>query len=309
MNIVDLIITRALLPMVFAIAFAPLLPGIINRVKAWFAGRRGQPVFQTYYDIIKLLRKSAVFSKTTSEFFRLGPLVAMVSTMFAVFIVPLGPITSVLAFQGDIFLIVFLLALGRFATITAALDTGSSFEGMGASREAFFSSLVEPGIFLCMLGLAKLTGSFSMKSILYGLSAEHWFTHAPTLCLIVVALFIIMLAENARIPVDDPNTHLELTMIHEVMVLDHSGVEFGVITFTSALKLFLGSAIISQVLLPVHTGNTLADVAVRLCAMCVVMGIVGVVESTMARLRMFIVPQMLVGAIILAATGILMLWI
>lgn len=302
-------LTNYILPILLPLVLAPLMPGIINRVKARFAGRQGQPILQTYYDIFKLLRKSAVYSQTTSFIFKLGPVLSLAAVICALFMVPIGGSSTLISFQGDIFLVVYLLGLGRFITIIAALDTGSSFEGMGASREAFFSALVEPAIMISLLGLAKLTGEYSLKGILSNLSALNWYLHAPTLGLIVAALFITLLAENARIPVDDPNTHLELTMIHEVMVLDHSGVDFAAITYGSTLKLWFGAAIISQVLFPFYSSNILANAAIHLLGMCVIAAAIGVVESCMARLRMFVVPQLLVSAVVLASAAILMIWI
>ncbi|MCX7872258.1 MAG: NADH-quinone oxidoreductase subunit H [Verrucomicrobiae bacterium] len=288
---------------------APLLLGIINRVKATFAGRKGQPVLQTYYDIFKLLKKSAVYSLTTSFVFKLGPVLNLAAIFLALTMIPVGPLPPLFSFEGDIFLIIYLVAIGRFATILSALDTGSSFEGMGASREAFFSALAEPAILISLLAVAKLTGSYSLISIVEKISAVDWIAHAPALGLIVVSLFIILLAENARIPVDDPNTHLELTMIHEVMVLDHSGPDFAAITYGAALKLWLCAAIICSILLPIHTGNMFTDLVAWLCGMSIIAVAVGVVESTMGRLRLFVVPQLLVGAVVLAGTGILMILI
>ncbi|MBI3987817.1 MAG: NADH-quinone oxidoreductase subunit H, partial [Lentisphaerae bacterium] len=198
-----------------ALVLAPLLAGVINRTKALFAGRRGQPLLQLYRDLFKLLRKGAVYSRTTTWIFRAGPVVGLAAVLTTLLVVPFAGKPAVLAFPGDLVLFAGLLGLMRFVTVLAALDTGSSFEGMGASREVQFSALAEPALFLGLATLARQTGSFSLSDLFmtgHAMPPEFW--------LVAAAFLVIFLCENARIPFDDPNTHLELTMIHEVMVLD-----------------------------------------------------------------------------------------
>ena len=294
-----------ILHVVLALILAPLLPGIINRVKAKFAGRRGQPLLQAYYDLAKLLRKGAVYSRTTSLVFRLGPVAGLAAVATALLLVPLGGAPSVMAFPGDLLLLAYLLGLMRFLTVIAALDTGSAFEGMGASREVQFSMLAEPALLLGLAALAACTGHLSLSGLMTALSAATWSSPAgPAVVLVAAAWLAVLLTENARIPVDDPNTHLELTMIHEVMVLDHGGVDLGLIQYASALKLWVFSALLAGVLLPVRTGVPLADLAVAVAAVLAVAVVVGVIESTMARLKLLRVPQMLVAAGVLAALAV-----
>ena len=205
---------------VLAMLLAPLLPGVINRVKAWFAGRRGPPLLQAYYDLWKLLHKGAVYSTTTTWVFVAGPIVGLACVATALLIVPLGGVPGLLAFSGDFLLVAYLLGLMRFFTILAALDTGSSFEGMGASREAFYSALAEPALLLGLAAMAAQSHSLSLSAMYAAVTRSAMTSFAgPALLLVAAALLIVFLAENARIPIDDPNTHLELTMIHEVMVL------------------------------------------------------------------------------------------
>lgn len=279
-----------------AFLLAPLLPGIINRTKARFAGRQGQPLLQAYFDLWKLLHKGAVYSRTTTWLFRLGPMISLSAIAVASLMIPWGGQGAPVAFTGDFVLIAYLLGLARVLTVVAALDTGSSFEGMGASREVFFSALAEPALLIGLAALARVTGNFSLSVIYEQLTPELWMTCGPLLLVLIVSLFVIFLAENARIPVDDPNTHLELTMIHEVMVLDHSGPDFAFIVYGAALKLWTLGGLLVGLALPIRTTNLWVDSLCFLFGMFGLAVAVGVVESIMARLRLVRVPQMLVGA-------------
>ncbi len=281
---------------VLGLLLAPLLLGVINRVKALCAGRTGPSLIQPYYDLSRLLRKGAVYSRTTTLVFRLAPLVGLASVFIVLFLLPVGGCSAVLAFPGDVVLLAYLLGLMRFLTVIGALDTGSSFEGMGASREVQFSALAEPVLMLAMVGLARFANSVSLSEIYASVTATAWMHAGPTLGMLSVALFVILLAENCRIPVDDPNTHLELTMIHEVMVLDYSGPDFAAILYAAALKLWVFGSLLVGLCVPVRTGRPLLDLCAFLMGMLLVAVLVGVVESSMARLRLLRVPQLLVGA-------------
>ena len=289
-----------------ALLFPPLLLGVIGKTKAAFAGRVGAPYFQPYYDLIKLVRKGTVFSETTSWVFRAGPLVTLSATLIAALLIPLGRHGAPVSFSGDLILFAYLFGLARFFTTIAALDTGSSFEGMGAAREVTFACLVEPTLFFALITLARMSKSLSLSTILTHSTPATWFAAGASMLLLVGALFITLLAENCRIPFDDPNTHLELTMIHEVMVLDHSGPAFGIILYAAALKLFVLGAVFVNVAFPVTTGNALVDWAIFLVAMLVLAVVIGIVESVMARLRLVRIPQLLVGATILSAFAMLL---
>jgi len=290
-----------------ALLLPPLLLGVINRVKALFAGRTGPPLLQPYYDLVKLLRKGSVFSTTTTWIFRAGPVVGMVTAALALLFVPLTNSSAPVSFTGDLILLAYLLGLGRFFTASAALDTGSPFEGMGAAREVTFACLAEPALFLGLLVLARLAGSLKMAELLGDSLAAHWSTAGASLALVLLSWFIVLLVENCRIPFDDPNTHLELTMIHEVMVLDHSGPAFGMILYGAALKLFLFAALVVRLAFPLTTGSPWLDWPVFIGEVLLVAVLVGVVESTMARLRMTQIPVLLAASCLLSAFGIILL--
>lgn len=290
------------------LAMPPLLLGVINKVKAWFAGRVGPPLLQPYYDLIRLMQKSMVISTTTTWIFQAAPLVTLAAILLAGLLMPLGSFPSPLQFAGDLILFAYLFALGRFFTTAAALDTGSPFEGMGAARELTFACLSEPALFLAFLGLVKLSGSLSLTPMLHA-PLTHGLATLPlaSLLLISAGLFVVLLAENCRIPVDDPNTHLELTMIHEVMVLDHSGPLFGVILYGASVKLFLISALLLHVIIPFQTGILILDWPLFVLEMLAVSVVIGVVESVMARLQMRHVPTLLVSAGLLCGFGFLLM--
>ena len=292
---------------VIALLIAPLLIGVINRIKAFFAGRTGQPLLQAYYDLFRLLRKGAVYSKTTTWIFRAGPAVGLAAVLVALAVVPFGNIPAPLHFGGDLLLFAYGLGLMRFFTVAAALDTGSAFEGMGASREVQFSALAEPCLLLGLAAISCKTASYSLSDMLPGISAEIWRTEGPALAMVAVSMLAILLAENARIPVDDPNTHLELTMIHEVMVLDHSGPDFAFILYSAALKLWIMGALLIGFVLPVRTGNSLIDVSIAVSGMIVLAALIGVIESVMARLRLLHVPQLLVWAGVIAVIALILI--
>ncbi|QOX80703.1 NADH-quinone oxidoreductase subunit H [Trichlorobacter lovleyi] len=285
----------------------PLLLGVINKTKAAFAGRVGAPCLQPYYDLAKLLRKGSVFSSTTTWVFRAGPVVTLAATLVAALLVPLGNHPAIISFNGDMILFAYLFGLARFFTTSAALDTGSAFEGMGAAREVTFACLVEPTLFFILITLARMSKSLSLTPMLLYPSPAVWGEAGAAMLLLVGALFIALLAENCRIPFDDPTTHLELTMIHEVMVLDHSGPAFGLILYGAALKLFVLGAVFVNLALPFKSGNLLVDWAAFAAAMLFLAVLVGVVESVMARLRLVRIPQLLVAATILSAFAMLLI--
>ena len=295
----------AFIPLLLALVLSPLLPGIINRTKAVFAGRRGPPLLQTYFDLWKLLQKGAVYSQTTTWLFRAGPILGLAAALTAAMLMPLGHFPALIAFPADFLLFAGLFGVMRFFTVAAAFDTGSSFEGMGASREVFFSALAEPALLVALATLARQAGNFSLSTMIGPAAGIHGLHSGPVLALVVIALMIVLLAENARIPVDDPNTHLELTMIHEVMVLDHGGPDFAFILYSATLKLWLFAALIVGMVLPA-TGNVWLDLLLAVGGMLLLAVIIGVIESVMARLRLVIVPQLLVGAGALAAVAFLL---
>ena len=295
-----------LIHIVLALAMPPLLLGVIGKTKAAFAGRVGAPFLQPYYDLARLMRKGVVLSDTTTWIFRAGPAVTLAATLCAGLLIPLGKHPAPISFEGDMILFAYLFALGRFFTTTAALDTGSAFEGMGAAREVTFSCLAEPTLFFALITLTRLSGTMSLTPMLQFVNPAAWVGTGAALLLMLAGLFVVLLAENCRIPFDDPNTHLELTMIHEVMVLDHSGPYFGCILYGAALKLLLLGALFLDIAIPFSSGNGFLDWGIFVCSLLALAVAIGTVESVMARLRLIRVPQLLVAAMILTAFSLVL---
>ncbi len=288
-----------------ALTLAPLLLSIIQRTKAVCAGRHGPPWLQPYAELWKLLHKGAVYSHTTTVVFIAGPLVGGAATLVALFCVPLGGVPAFVSFPLDFLLVAYLLGIARFFAVSAALDTGSSFEGMGASREVFFAALAEPALVLALTALAALTHRLTLTDIFAHIDPQLFGSSAgPALLLVAAALSVVFLAENARLPVDDPATHLELTMIHEVMILDHSGPDLALIHYAAALKMWLLGCLLVGTLLPLRTGSVAGDLLIAVAGQVAVAVGVGVVESVMARLRLVRVPQFLIAASILAIVAL-----
>lgn len=297
----------ALVALAVLMVVAPAMPGIVTRTKSLLTGRRGAPVMQLYFDLWKLVRKGTVYSTTTTWVFRTGPLVVLASLLVAMLFLPLNGRGAPAHFTGDLVAFAGLLALGRFALVLAGLDTGSSFEGMGASREVMVATFAEPTLFLCFLALVLATGDLSLSGMFGAPLAAAWPHAAASLTLVGLSLFVLLLAENSRVPVDDPSTHLELTMIHEVIVLDHSGPDLAVVLYGSALKLSVFAALIVCLFVPrAGVAPAVATVALVIGLIVVAM-IVGVIESVMARLRLTRIPQLLVAAASLATFGIILL--
>lgn len=285
----------------------PLLLGLIGRVKARVAGREGPPLLQPYRDLARLVRKGTVYSRTTTWVFRAGPVVGLAAVLAAGLVVPLGAPSAAVVFAGDFALLAALLGLARFATVLAALDTGSSFEGMGAAREVSFSALAEPALFLGFLSLVRSTGGLDLTHLLGDGLAAAWRTDGPALLLVALATFVVALAENARLPVDDPATHLELTMVHEVMVLDHGGPDLALVQYGAALKLYLFGAVVVKLALGARLQDPTAAFAAFLLGQAAFALAIGLVESTMARLQLVRVPQLLIGASVLSGFALVLL--
>ena len=243
--------------------------------------------------------KAPCTAGTTTWIFRFSPLLGLAIVLVSLSIVPAGGIRAVFAFRGDFVFLAYALGLMRFFTILAALDTGSAFEGMGGNREAQFALLTEPVLFCGLAVLASCTGQLSLSDIYGRLWSPETRPMGASVLLVAGALLIVLLVENARIPVDDPNTHLELTMIHEVMVLDHCGVDLAFIQYGAALKLWLFAGLLAGAAIPFRTGRPLPDLAVHVVGIFIAAAVVGVIESSMARLRLLHVPHMLVVALAL----------
>ena len=285
----------------------PLLLGVITKTKAWFAGRTGAPFLQPYYDIAKLMRRGLVLSTTTTWVFRAGPIVTLATVLLAGLLVPIGGFDAPISFTGDLILFAYLFGLARFFTTSAALDTGSAFEGMGSAREVTFACLSEPALFFALMVLAKISGSLSLNAMLHAPANTLSAGVAAPLVLIGIGLFIVLLTETCRIPVDDPTTHLELTMIHEAMVLDHSGPLFGMIVYASAVKLLVLGTLLLHVIAPFEFDQDWMNGPLYIAEILGLAVVIGIVESIMARLQMRHVPYLLVGALLFCGFGFILL--
>jgi formate hydrogenlyase subunit 4 len=281
---------------VIAVLVMPIfLVGLVNRTKSLWAGRKGPGLVQSGWDMLRLLRKQPVFSSATTPLFRAGAWVVLVSSLLAAMISPVfGPVAP-LQFSHDFIVFAYTLGLARLFLMLSGMDVGSSFEGMGAAREASFSAFIEPALFLLIASAGVATGQTSFAALM-----GHWHRSASFAWLAVPAvgvLFVLLQAEAARVPVDDPMTHLELTMVHEVMILDHSGPELAAMQYAASLKMTIYAGLIAALLNPfdplMQTGLCLL---VSLLIMAGVAVAVGCVESLTARLRMRLVPAYLMLA-------------
>jgi formate hydrogenlyase subunit 4 len=284
-----------------AILTAPFFSAVILKVKAFFGGRKGPPLLINYYTLIKLFKKGSVYSTSTTLMFKLGPIVSLCSALTVLLFLPIAGHAPVFSFHGDIIFVLYIMGLGRFFTIAAAMDTASPFEGMGAAREAYFPIICEATTFMILIFFYRLTGELQLSAYFSGGNTlALWQSTGAPLLFIVIAFFVILLTENSRVPVDDPATHLELTMIHEVMVLDHSGPDFALIEFGSFCKLLFYSTIVSRLIIPFDTGVTGFSFVLYLLGLLIVYVVIGITESVMARFRMDKVPQFVLTSFALA---------
>jgi formate hydrogenlyase subunit 4 len=291
---------ESFLTIALALLLAPLFPGIILKVKAFFAGKKGPPLFIKYYTLGKLLKKGSVYSTSTTFVFKLGPLISCAGAVMILLFFPLGGMAPVLSFHGDVIVLFYILGLGRFFTIAAALDTASPFQGMGAAREAFFGTLAEASIFAILVLFYRMTGAMSFAEYFTGPTPIGLAGPAGALLLLViVSLFMVLLTENSRVPVDDPATHLELTMIHEVMILDHSGPDLALIELGAFYKLFFYSAFIFLIVCPLKATWGLVNIPLFFGGVGLVYVAIGLVESGMARFKMNLVPKFVLTSLIL----------
>ena len=290
-----------------ALLLAPVLPGVILKVKALFAGKTGPPLLIRWYTLIKLLRKGSVYSDSTGFVFRLGPVAGCATALLALLFFPFAGLPPLLSFTGDIIVVLYALGLGRFCTVLAALDTASPFEGMGAAREVFFASLAEIGLFVVLILFHRMGGGLCLAGWFAGPQAISLAgTQGALLLLVIVALFLLLLAENSRVPVDDPATHLELTMIHEVMILDHSGPDLALIEFGAHCRLLFSACLVASLLRPTLAAGPLANGLVFVGLLVLVYAAVGVTESITARLRMNLVPKFILTSFALVFFAIIL---
>ena len=286
-----------------ALVLPVVLVGLVNRTKARWAGRAGPGIWQSGWDLLRLLHKRPVYSDLSTPLFRAGAYVVLLASVLGALIAPMLGAFAPLQFAHDFVLFAYTLGLARLFLMLSALDVGSAFEGMGAAREAAFSAFAEPALFLLIGALALATGQTSFAGLVGTLHASSLY---PVLVVpVVAALFILLQSEASRVPVDDPLTHLELTMVHEVMVLDHSGPELAAMQYAGALKLSTYAGLIAAVLNPfAPLEHPLAALLAALGLMAAVAVATGCVESLRARLRMRLVPRYLLLASLLACLSL-----
>jgi formate hydrogenlyase subunit 4 len=281
---------------------APLLHGIVKKMKAAFQIRQGPPLAQPYRDLAKLLRKEPLRSATASWVFVAGPRVYFASAVAATTLVPTLVARAPLEGAGGILLLVGLLALGRFALATAALDTGSPFGGMGASREMTVGALAEPALLLALFAAGLSVGSLNLGEIARR-TAERGVSMHPSELLAAAALLIVLLAETGRVPVDNPATHLELTMIHEAMVLEYSGPDLALVEWASAVKELVLMTLLVNLFLPLGVATSLTPAALGVSALLLAAKVIALavvvvlVETTNAKLRFFRVPELMAASL------------
>ena len=297
-----LVAGAALLQGIGFLAVAPLLRGLIKKMKATLQTRQGPPLLQVYYDIAKLLRKEPVRSETATWVFVAGPRLYFAAALAATALVPVLVAAAPLETAGGVLGLVGILALGRFALATAALDTGSPFGGMGGSREMTIAALAEPALMLGLFTAALAAGSLNLGAVVRNLLAGGAFFH-PSDIFALAGLFVVLIAETGRIPVDNPATHLELTMIHEAMVLEYAGPDLALVEWASAVKELLYVTLLIDLFVPLGMATTIAaaPILVALAAWTAKVFLYAVVmtlvESTNAKLRLFRVPELVAVAL------------
>ena len=304
-----------LLQMSLVIGLAPLLTGLVRKAKARLLRRKGPPLFQPYRDLARLARKEAVVADSASWLFRVAPYLVFASTWVAAALIPTFATGLLFSWSADLIAIIALLGSARFFLALAGLDVGTSFGGMGASREAMFASIAEPAMIVIVFSLALVAGSTQLSTVA-AFMASPAVGLRVTLGMALIALVIVALAENGRIPVDNPATHLELTMVHEAMILEYSGRHLAVIELASMLKLLLYISLIICVFAP--WGLAIADASItdRLLGAgvyVVKLGVAGLMlaafETSIAKMRVFRVPNFLGAALMLGFLGALLLFV
>jgi len=299
-------VALSVIPFAIAIVLAPLSVGVIRSTKAFFAGRRGFSVFQMYRDLFKLLHKGIVYSASVSWLFKLAPLAGLAASLIACAWLPFGVLTGLFSFTGGFVLIAYLFGSSRFMAMLASLDTASAFEGMGANREALFSVFAETALLLGFGAVIVAPGNSSLENAISAAQNTTFSDYGVAAALAAVSFFILALAENSRIPVDDPTTHLELTMVHEAMILDNSGPDLAFIEYASALKLWFFYVLIADIIMPVFHIGMFARILGTFLIVFALAALTGIVESSMARLRLVKVPQFIGSAAAFAFIAILL---
>ncbi len=304
------LVLAALAQLALLLFASPLVTGFIRTLKARLQTRRGPGILQPYRDLHKLLRKGMVIPNTASWLFAATPVVLFSTSLAAGLMVPMVSTSAPLGLFGGVLAVVYLLGLGRFFLALAGLDTGSSFGGLGSSREMTISALAEPAMMLAVFTVAISANSTSLSEMAQAAVGQQWRFLAPSQMLAFAALFIVLIAETGRIPVDNPATHLELTMIHEAMILEYSGPYLALIEWAAWIKQLVLMALMINIFWPfgLQPGGSLAGMAASAGYLLVKLTLLGcgivLVETTNAKLRLFRVPELLAAAFTLGALAL-----
>jgi formate hydrogenlyase subunit 4 len=304
-------IAQIIIQLFIIIALAPLLSGIMKKVKAFFQIRKGPGILQPYYDLLKLLQKDSVVSTNVSWIFHAAPIISFVAVLAAGLLIPIYITQLSFGFAGDLIAVIYLFALARFFTALASLDAGSSFGGMGGSREMFIASLVEPALMLSIFAVALNVGSTNLGFISQTVSGLGFDAMSPYQILAFVALFIIAIAETGRIPVDNPATHLELTMIHEAMILEYSGKQLAIVELGAMIKQLLVFSLLANIFFPWGIVTQSAGAAEYVLALLIfvlkiiIIGVtMAIVETSTAKWRLFRLPELMSISLMLSFLAI-----
>src|SRR6266436_4249270 len=304
------LLAKSGLQLVLLLLMAPLLSGIIKSLKAKLQTRRGPSVFQTYRDVLKLLRKGMVIPDTASWIFSAAPYVVFGTATLVGLMIPMTTTDAPLSLFGGVLAVVYLLALGRFFLALGGLDAGSSFGGLGSSREMTISAIAEPALMLAVFTVALAAGSTNLSIVAQSALGQSWRFLAPSQMLAFAALFIVLIAETGRIPVDNPATHLELTMIHEAMILEYSGPYLALIEWSAWMKQMILMTLLMNVFFPYglsadgSPAGVVISVALFLSKLALLASAVALVETGNAKLRLFRVPELLAVAFVLSALAL-----
>ena len=294
----------------FALALAPLVVGFVRWLKARMQNRRGAPPWQPYFELAKLLRKEVVVSKHASWLFRCTPYIVFASTLAVTFLVPFLFVSQTFDRVGDLLAVVYLLLLGTFFLALAGLDPGTAFGGMGSSREMTVAAIAEPTMAVAIFSLALGAGSTNLGRIVTQALANPATAISPGHLLAFAAVFIVALAETGRLPVDNPSTHLELTMIHEAMILEYSGRYLALIEWAAALKLMIFLSLLANLFVPWGVATDIAPFALAVAVIALLLKLalfaffIAVLETRVAKLRLFRVPELLAVSFVLALLAV-----
>jgi formate hydrogenlyase subunit 4 len=305
------LLLASIFQLILLLSISPLISGIIKTLKARLQMRRGPGIFQPYRDLYKLLRKRMVIPETSSWIFTAAPVMVFSTSVLVGLLVPMITAEAPLSLFGGVLAVVYLLGLGRFFLALGGLDAGSSFGGLGSSREMTISALAEPAMMLAIFTVALSASSTNLSEVVRGAIGQSWRFLAPSQILAFAALFIVLIAETGRIPVDNPATHLELTMIHEAMILEYSGPYLALIEWGAAVKQLILMTLLINIFYPfgLSVDWTAASLAIGcgsyLLKLVILSGLIVLVETTNAKMRLFRVPELLAVAFVLGALALI----